>query len=244
MPEEQERELPSDERGTGISQQLEVELRAERLIAALAESFPDQGITINDWQAMAAKAMAASYRDRFLRIKPEAAVENVNTVVQHFAREGLTTRQYLQNILTAPLLLPLKPQTLIANIEAVASHFSSNGLTTNDYLKAAIKYPSLFAAKPSTIVGNIDAVARGFASADLTVRDYLRAALKQPSLFYRDPAAITANIECVVRHFANVGLTTKGYIRAGLHGQFYSPKNPRRLSTISRRSSVIFQAMV
>lgn len=216
MAEEWDRESPSGENSRAATQEPELEPGAERLVSALAEHFPNDGVTTADWRRVATKALASTTRERFLRITPEVAVAHVTGVVEHFALDGLTTRQYLQAVLKRPLLLPLKPETVIGNIESVVQRFADDGFTTPGCLGAALRQPGMFTQDPQTIITNIEGLARHFNPEGLTLHDCLDAALKQPTLFIQKPETLASNIDAVVRHFASDGLTAREYLRAAI----------------------------
>ncbi len=138
----------------------------------------------------------------------------VNTVVQHFAGDGLTLPAYIQAVSKHPKLLSGSPTTLIANIAGVVEHFAADGLTTRDYLRAALKQPQLFAQTPATVAKNIAGVAERLAPDGLTAAEYLHAALEKPSLFGVTAATVAGNVTGVVERFAADGLTTRDYLRA------------------------------
>jgi hypothetical protein len=140
----------------------------------------------------------------------------VQAVVERFAAEGLTTKDYLRAALRQPQLFCQKPTTIAGNIAGVVALFTDQGLTVTDYLRAAQKRPQLFGQKPATIAANIAGVVALFTDQGLTVTDYLRAALRQPQLFYQKPAAIVSNIAGMVERFAAKGLTRSDYLRAAL----------------------------
>jgi hypothetical protein len=140
----------------------------------------------------------------------------VQAVVERFAAEGLTTKDYLRAALRQPQLFCQKPTTIAGNIAGVVALFTDQGLTVTDYLRAAQKRPQLFGQKPATIAANIAGVVALFTDQGLTATDYLRAALKQPRLFCHKPATIAANVAGVVALFADQGLTVTDYLRAAL----------------------------
>lgn len=216
MAEERDRESPSGENGRAATQEPELEPRAERLVSALAEHFSNDGVSIADWRRVAAKAVASTSRDRFLRLKPEVAVAHVDGIAEHFASDGLTKRQYLQVALKRPALLHLKPETVIGNVSGVVQRFAKDGLTTQTYLRAAFRQPGMFTQDPQTIITNIEGLARHFESDGLTLHDCLDSALKQPTLFIQKPETLASNIEAVVQHFARDGLTAREYLRAAV----------------------------
>lgn len=216
MSEEQDRGSPQHGGATGTSHRPEADSRAERLVAGLAEAFSDHGVSIADWRRVAAKAIASTSRDRFLRLRPEVAVTNVAGVSEHFAAYGLTPRQYLQAVLKRPLLLAQKPETLINNVEVVVRHFAGEALTTRDYVRAALNEPALWASKPETTTAKIEDVVRHFATEGLTLGEYLHSALKQPQLFCQSYETIVSNIDRVAEQFATDGLTRRAYLEAAV----------------------------
>jgi hypothetical protein len=140
----------------------------------------------------------------------------IRAVVERFAAQGLTARDYLQAALKRPQLFCQSPATIAANIAGVVERFAAQGLTTENYLQAALTQPPLFYMKPATVAANISGVGQQYADMGLTTKAYLHAALKQPQLFCQSPATISANIAGVVERFAGDGLTTRNYLRAAL----------------------------
>jgi hypothetical protein len=157
---------------------------------------------------------------RFLNWKPPpgshffAFEDRVNQVVDHFAGDGLTRRDYLRVAVREPTLFVLKPETMIDNVEGVIAHFAVDGLTRRDYIRAAIRRPSLFGLTSKRVIHNVESLVDHFARDGLIVRNYVQAVLKLPSLFCRKPESIISNVEGVVSYFAPDGLSTQDYLRA------------------------------
>jgi len=144
------------------------------------------------------------------------ARSTADAVVQHFAKDGLTTRDYLRAATKHPLLVRQRPSTLIANIEGVVNHFAKDGITTHDYLRAIIKQPYLFSLRPATIIANVNAVVNYFAKEGVNTDAYLQAALKRSQILCLRPSTLIGNIEGVVNHFAQDGLTIRDYLHAAI----------------------------
>ena len=137
-------------------------------------------------------------------------------MVAHFAKDGLTTADYLHAAKRQTRILTQRPLTLIGNIEGVSNHFAVDGLTLREYLQAALKQPALFCQKSKTLIANIEGVVDHFAVDGLTKRAYLQAAVQRPNLFYQKPQTLIANIEGIVKHFATEGLNTQAYLQAAI----------------------------
>src|ERR1700728_544330 len=75
--------------------------------------------------------------------------KNVDEVVQHFSKDGITRAKYVKTALKAPSLFYQNSATIIANVEGVTDHFADDGLTREDYLKAALKWPGLLRGNPA-----------------------------------------------------------------------------------------------
>lgn len=163
--------------------------------------------------------IAASTRF-FSHITPESPFfdfeKKINTVVERFSDDGLTTNNYLRAALKHPQILCMSSDKIVGNITGVVEQLADAGLNTRDYLSAAQKNPALFYQKPETIAGNMTGVVAQFATEGLTLRHYLSAALKHPQLFSVPPATVSSNILGVTDHFAADGLPTRDYLRAAL----------------------------
>jgi hypothetical protein len=86
---------------------------------------------------------------------PATLIANIETVVAHFGKSGLTLPAYLRCAVKLRSLFYQSPATICSNIEGVVSRFRADGLTLPDYLRAAIKQPSLFQQSPPTIIGHV-----------------------------------------------------------------------------------------
>jgi len=146
----------------------------------------------------------------------DAKQQNIQRVVSHFAKDGLTMDTYLKAAAEQPQLFRQRPETIISNIAGVVNHFAADGLSTHDYLAAALRQPSLFARRPDSIIGHVQDVVRYFAEEGLTARDYLAATCRSPAPFSMHPNRIIGNVEAVARHFQSRGLTARRYLNAAL----------------------------
>ena len=149
-------------------------------------------------------------------LSPETIARNITGVVERFADDGLTRKEYVHSALKQPSLFYQSPETIARNITGVVERFADDGLAQKDYLKAALKQPPLFYQSPDTIAANITGVVDHFAGDGLTRKDYLKAVLKQPQLFCQTPDTIAANLTGVVERFASDGLTREDYLRGAL----------------------------
>jgi hypothetical protein len=109
---------------------------------------------------------AALKKQQLFYQSPETIAANITGVVDRFAGDGLTTRDYVRAALKQPPLFCQKPETIAANITGVVDRFAGDGLTRKDYLSAALKQPPLFYQSPQTIARHIDIVI-GFAESGI-----------------------------------------------------------------------------
>lgn len=147
---------------------------------------------------------------------PETIAHKVAGVVDHFAEDGLTRKEYLRVALKRPMLIVMTLETIAHNFSGVLNCFAADGLTRKAYLQAALKQPTIFSLSPEIAARNVIGVVDRFADDGLTRRDYLRAALKQPALFSLTPETVAHNIDEVVDRFANIGMTRRDYVNAAL----------------------------
>jgi predicted nucleic acid-binding Zn ribbon protein len=141
---------------------------------------------------------------------------NVNDLVQRFAADGLTTKDYLKAALRQPQLFTRSPAIIAKNITDLWERFAADGLTIKDVLKAGVRQPSLFCMLPASVAMHITALVERFTDDGLTTTDYLKAAVRRPQLFCMSPPTAAKNITETVDHFSGDGLTTRDYIEAAL----------------------------
>jgi hypothetical protein len=58
-------------------------------------------------------------------------------VVEHFAGDSLTLKDYLHAAVKQSSLFTMQPETIIGNIEDLATHFREHSLTLKDYPASA-----------------------------------------------------------------------------------------------------------
>ncbi len=135
---------------------------------------------------------AAAAHPHLFREDDALLTGHVETVVRHFAQDGLTRRDYFQALATDPRLLLQKPATVIGNLEAVMDHYAADAAMRRDYLQAAVAQPVLFRAPPERIFATIEATADRLEAQGITRSDLLRRAVDPPRSFTQEPEAIRA----------------------------------------------------
>ena len=133
---------------------------------------------------------AAARHPHVFQTDDATIVSHVETVVSHFAKDGLTRPDYFKAVAAEPGLLLQKPATVINNLEKVMDHYAADQLMRSDYLQAAVDQPILFRTPPENIIATIEAMADRLEAQGVTRIDCLRQAVDRSRLFTQGPEAI------------------------------------------------------
>jgi hypothetical protein len=116
-------------------------------------------------------------------------------VVGHFAKDGLTRRDYFNAMAADQRLLLQKPATVIANVEARMDRYATDPVMRRDYLRAAVAQPALFRTRPESVFATIEAAANRLEAQGFTSSDLPRPAAEPPRFFRHGPEAVPVHAE-------------------------------------------------